>query len=58
MSQVKQVVELAEAEAGFLRKRQTAATEQMGQLKKESEECREQLRRREQVGYRGWMNLY
>lgn len=43
------MVELASAEAGFLRKRQTEATEQMGQLKKESGACREELARREQA---------
>ncbi|OLQ11725.1 Structural maintenance of chromosomes protein 4 [Symbiodinium microadriaticum] len=45
---VKQVVEVAQAEAGFLRKRQVEATEQINQLKKEGAECREKLGQREQ----------
>eukprot|EP00435_Cladocopium_sp_Y103_P033627 s1533_g8.t1 len=48
LTEVKQVVEVAQAEAGFLRKKQVEATEQIGQLKKESGECREQLGKREQ----------
>eukprot|EP00913_Durusdinium_trenchii_P025406 g23851.t1 len=48
LTEVKQVVELAQAEAGFLRKKQVEATEQIGQLKKESNDCREQLSKREQ----------
>lgn len=48
LTEVKQVVEVAQAEAGFLRKKQVEATEQIGQLKKESGECREALTKREQ----------
>lgn len=48
LTEVKQVVEVAQAEAGFLRKKQVEVTEQIGQLKKESGECREQLGKREQ----------
>lgn len=47
LTEVKQVVEVAQAEAGFLRKKQVEVTDQMDKLKSESAECSQKLSDRE-----------
>jgi len=47
LTEVKQVVEVAQAEAGFLRKKQVEVTDQIEKLKSESADCESKLTERE-----------
>lgn len=48
LTDVKKVVEVAQAEAGFLRQKQMEVTNQIDQLKREQTDCAERLKAREQ----------